>query len=223
MRPCYIPSRMEREIVELILRFFVLTVSLTLHEFSHAWTAFRLGDDTAARMGRLTLNPLAHLDPVGSLLILTGMPLGWAKPVPINPSRMRDPRRDGSLVALAGPVSNLILGVLFCAVYSVLSYRFIGTGWFLLISFFIHVNFSLAIFNLIPLYPLDGSKVLPLFLSRDAADRYERTLEKLGFWPLLLIFLLDMSGGHGPLHWWFQLWNPLLRPIFRLFGVPSFW
>src|ERR1700693_380637 len=107
---------MDRELVELLVRFFVLTVSMTIHEFPHAYAAYRFGDDTAARAGRLTLNPLAHLDPVGSLLILTGMPLGWAKPVPVDFLRLRDPRRGGALVALAGPASNFLLGIIFSAV-----------------------------------------------------------------------------------------------------------
>jgi len=214
---------MDREIVELLVRFFVLTVSLTIHEFSHAYSAYHFGDDTAARAGRLSLNPLVHLDPVGSLLILTGMPLGWAKPVPVDYFQLRNPKRDGSLVALAGPLSNFVLGTCFCAVFFFMSYRAFGTGWFQLLILFIHINFSLAVFNLIPLYPLDGSKVLPLFLPKHMADRYEETIARFGMWPLLLLFLVEMPGIRGPIHWWFEIWNPLLSPIFRVFGVPSFW
>lgn len=214
---------MERDTVELVVRFFVLIVSLSVHEFSHAWSAFKLGDDTAARMGRMTLNPLSHLDPIGSLLILTGMPLGWAKPVPVDFGRLRDPRRDGSLVAFAGPASNLILGTLCCAIFMILNYRAAGSGWFLLLTYFIQINFSLAIFNLLPLHPLDGAKVLPLFLSRKAGDKYEAFMARLGFWPLLLLFLPAMLGFRGPLNLWFDLWRPILRPVLQLFGVPSFW
>ena len=203
------------------MRFFVLTVSLSIHEFSHAWAAFRLGDDTAARMGRMTINPLVHLDIVGSMMILFGMPLGWAKPVPVDIMRLRDPRRDGSLVALAGPVSNIILGVLFCAAFSFLGFR--GFGWYRLLTFFIQVNFGLAIFNLIPLYPLDGSKVLPLFLSRRAADRYDEMITKWGIWPLGILFLPAILGFKGPLNLWFALWGPVLRPLLNLFGVPALW
>jgi Zn-dependent protease len=214
---------MDREIIELLVRFFVLTVSLTIHEFSHAWSAYRLGDDTAARMGRLSLNPLVHLDPVGSLMIVTGMPLGWAKPVPVDYFRLRDPRRDGALVAFAGPASNLVLGTFFCAIFFAISYQTVGTAWFQLLLVFIHINFALAIFNLLPLYPLDGSKVLPLFLSRRAADRYEQIIERFGFWPLMLLFLFEFTGARGPLRLWFDLWGPVIRPIFRVFGVPAFW
>ncbi len=214
---------MDQGTADLIVRFFVLTVSLTIHEFSHAWAAYRLGDDTAARMGRMSLNPLVHLDPIGSLLILTGMPLGWAKPVPVDMMRLRDPRRGGSLVALAGPASNFLLGIFFSAVFLVFSYQNVGMGTFKLLSFFIQINFALAIFNLLPLYPLDGSKVLPLFLSRSAGDRYEAFMAKLGFWPLLILFLPVMLGFSSPLNLWFSLWNPILRPILHVFGVPSFW
>ncbi len=212
---------MQQDTVDIIVRFFVLTVSLSIHEFSHAWAAFRLGDDTAARMGRMTINPLVHLDIVGSMMILFGMPLGWAKPVPVDIMRLRDPRRDGSLVALAGPVSNIILGVLFCAAFSFLGFR--GFGWYRLLTFFIQVNFGLAIFNLIPLYPLDGSKVLPLFLSRRAADRYDEMITKWGIWPLGILFLPAILGFKGPLNLWFALWGPVLRPLLNLFGVPALW
>jgi Zn-dependent protease len=214
---------MEQGTLDIIVRFFVLTVSLTIHEFSHAWAAYRLGDDTAARAGRMSLNPLVHLDPIGSLLILTGMPLGWAKPVPVDVFRLRDPRRGGSLVALAGPASNFLLAILFCAVFLVLSYQDISPGTFRLLTFFIQINFALAIFNLLPLYPLDGSKVLPLFLPREMGDRYEAFMGRLGFWPLLILFLPAVLGFSGPLNFWFSLWNPILRPILRLFGVPDFW
>lgn len=212
---------MQQDTVDIIVRFFVLTVSLSIHEFSHAWAAYRLGDDTAARMGRMTINPLVHLDIMGSLMILFGMPLGWAKPVPVDVGRLRDPRRDGSLVALAGPVSNIILGILFCVAFSFLGFR--GFGWYRLLTFFIQVNFGLAIFNLLPLYPLDGSKVLPLFLSRKAADRYDEMISKWGIWPLGILFLPAILGFKGPLNLWFALWSPVLRPLLNLFGVPEFW
>lgn len=214
---------MEQSTVELIVRFFVLIVSLSIHEFSHAWSAFRLGDDTAARMGRMTLNPISHLDPIGSLMILTGMPIGWAKPVPVDFARLRDPRRGGALVALAGPVSNLLLGTLCAAVFGILSSHEVGSGWFLLLSYFIQINFGLAIFNLLPLYPLDGSKVVPLFLSQKNADKYEEFMARLRFWPLLVLFVPALLGFRGPLNVWFDLWRPILRPILSLFGVPMLW
>lgn len=215
---------MDREIVDLIVRFFVLTVSLSVHEFAHAWSAYRLGDDTAARMGRLTLNPLSHMDPVGSLMILAGMPLGWAKPVPVDASRLRNPMRHGSWVAFAGPLSNIVLGFACAGIFWVASFQAVGTGWFMLLLYFIQINFALAVFNLLPLPPLDGSRVVPLFLPRRAAERYEAIIGRLGYWPLLALFLLELAlGFRGPLHWWFRLWSPLFRPTLNYLGIPSFW
>jgi Zn-dependent protease len=215
---------MDPDITDLIVRFFVLIVSLSVHEFAHAWSAYRLGDDTAARMGRMTLNPISHMDPIGSLMILAGMPLGWAKPVPVNPDRLRNPLRHGSLVALAGPLSNVALGFVFAAIYWVASFQAVGTGWFLLLLYFIHINFALAIFNLLPLPPLDGARVVPLLLPRNAAQRYEQIIAKVGFWPLIVLFLLELPPGfRGPLHLWFQMWSPLFQPVLSYLGIPAFW
>ena len=192
---------MERDTIEIIVRFFVLTVSLTIHEFAHAWSAFRLGDDTAASMGRMTLNPLAHLDPVGSLLILTGMPLGWAKPVPVNYARLHDPRRSGSLVAFAGPASNLLLGIICAAVFKVMSYQAVGTGWFQLLIYFIQINFGLAVFNLLPLPPLDGAAVLGAVVP----EPYAKSVRQFSGNP--------MASTLGLLVAW-QLFPQLTGPIF---------
>lgn len=215
---------MDRDIVDLIVRFFVLTVSLSVHEFAHAWSAFRLGDDTAARRGRMTLNPLSHMDVVGSLMILAGMPFGWAKPVPVDVGRLRNPMRHGSWVAFAGPLSNIFLGFLCAGIFWVASYQAVGTGWFLLLVYFIHINFALAVFNLLPLPPLDGARVVPLLLPRATAERYEEVVNRMGFWPLIVLFLLEIPlGSHGPLHLWFNLWSPLFRPTLNYLGVPGFW
>jgi Zn-dependent protease len=215
---------MDREIVDLLVRFFVLTVSLSVHEFAHAWAAFRFGDDTAARMGRMTLNPVSHMDPIGSLMILAGMPLGWAKPVPVDPDRLRNPLRHGSWVALAGPASNVLLGLLFAALFWALSFQAVGTGWFLLLLYFIHINFALAVFNLLPLPPLDGARVVPLLLPKKTAERYEEIIARVGFWPLIVLFLLELPPQFkGPLHLWFELWSPLFQPVLSYLGVPAFW
>ncbi len=215
---------MDREIVDLIVRFFVLIVSLSVHEFAHAWSAFRLGDDTAARRGRMTLNPISHMDPIGSLMILAGMPLGWAKPVPVDTSRLRNPMRHGSWVAFAGPLSNILLGFFCAGIFWVASFQAVGTGWFLLLLYFIHINFALAIFNLLPLPPLDGARVVSLVLPRKAAERYEEILNKVGFWPLIVLFLLELPPQFkGPLHLWFELWSPLFQPTLNYLGIPAFW
>lgn len=214
---------MDSTLTELLLRFFVLTLSLSVHEAAHAWAAYRFGDDTAARMGRMTLNPLVHLDPVGSLMILTGMPLGWAKPVPVDPRRVRSPRVGLPLIAFAGPLSNLIMGFLAAFAYGILIRHGISRGWNLFLTFFIFMNFGLAIFNLLPLAPLDGSKVVSLFLPPNLAMRYDAFLDRVGFWPLLLLFVLELLPGPGPLSLWFGFWMPMLNPILGLFGIPRLW
>lgn len=209
------------DFADLLLRFFVLAVSLSIHEASHAWAAFRLGDDTAEKMGRLSLNPLVHLDPLGSLMILSGMPLGWAKPVPVNPLNLRNPRKDMPLVSFAGPFSNFILGVAACMVYAWVGESVIATGWFRMLHYFIQINFALAIFNLLPVFPLDGSKIISAFMSDAVAYRYEEKMVQFGIFPLILLMALEfLPGGLGPLGLWFRFWQPLISPIFALFSVP---
>ena len=146
-----------------------LILSLSVHEFAHAWAAWRLGDDTASRAGRLTLNPIAHIDPIGTLLLpLLGIPFGWAKPVPIDPSRFRRDIRMGTgamITAAAGPLSNVLLAVI-CTVGYGLSLRYApelampGSGVRELLLMMIQLNVALAIFNMIPVPPLDGSRVV---------------------------------------------------------------
>jgi Zn-dependent protease len=205
----------------LLLRFFVLTVSLTFHEAAHAWAAFRLGDDTAKRMGRLSLNPLVHMDPLGSLMIFGRMPIGWAKPVPVDARNLRNPRTGMQLVAFAGPLSNLILALAFCVLYMFLGSSVAGSGWYLLLTGFISVNFSLAIFNLLPLAPLDGSKIITVFMSDKLADAFEEKLAMLGVFPLVAIVAFEAFGsGHGLISFWFRIWRPLIHPILSLLRVP---
>ncbi len=151
-----------------VLNLIVLLLSLTFHEFFHAWSAWRLGDDTAARMGRLTLNPLPHIDLFGTILLpLMNAPIGWAKPVPVNPSRFNRNVRMGTgdiIVSAAGPLSNLLLGLVAAILLGLLA-RFApdlvarGTAGFALLQRFMIVNAGLAIFNLLPIPPLDGGHV----------------------------------------------------------------
>ena len=152
----------------LIILLPILIFSLCFHEFSHGYIAYRLGDHTAARNGRLTLNPLAHLDPIGSLMILF-VGFGWAKPVPVNPVNFSNPRVDMMKVAFAGPASNLIL-----AFTGGLIMRFINIAGILqselfiqILYFFIFINISLAIFNMIPVAPLDGSQIFGNMISKN--------------------------------------------------------
>ena len=140
--------------------------ALSFHEFAHAWMASKCGDNTAARMGRLTLNPMAHLDVMGSMMILF-VGFGWAKPVPVDGRNLGNPRVDMMKVAAAGPLSNLLLAMLAGMVFRLLN----GTGLlsesiYLLILYFTQINIALAVFNLIPVAPLDGSQIFSAYLMR---------------------------------------------------------
>jgi Zn-dependent protease len=207
----------------LLLRFFVLTVSLTFHEAAHAWVAWRLGDDTAKRLGRLSLNPLVHMDPLGSLMILGRMPIGWAKPVPIDPRNIRNPRSGLPLVAFAGPLSNLILALAGCILHFLLGPYIYGSGWYSMLYLFILVNFSLAIFNLLPVMPLDGSKIITAFMSDRVADRYDEVMARMGIFPLVVVVGIEaLHDGPGLISLWFRFWKPLIHPILALFNVPFY-
>ena len=151
----------------LILLIPTLMFALSFHEFAHAWMASKCGDNTAARKGRLTLNPMAHLDIMGSMMILF-VGFGWAKPVPVDSRNLKDPRKDMMKVAAAGPISNLLLAMLAGMVWRLLG----GTGLLsnsifpVLIFYFTQINIALAVFNLIPVAPLDGSQIFSGYLMK---------------------------------------------------------
>ncbi len=158
-----------------ILRIPVILLAITIHEFAHGYVARRYGDDTAERAGRLTFNPFSHLDIFGALMMFFG-PFGWAKPVPVNPSNLRDPKKDIALVSAAGPLSNIAL-----ALFSGLFFRFALDGGQAsyaggyISEFFSHMvilNLGLSFFNLLPIPPLDGSKILISFLPAGAMGKY---------------------------------------------------
>ena len=191
-----------------VLNLIVLLLSLTFHEFFHAWTAWRLGDDTAARMGRLTLNPVPHIDLLGTIILpLMNAPIGWAKPVPVNPSRFNRSVKMSTgdiLVSSAGPLSNLLLGLIAAILLGGFA-RFApdlverGTAGFALLTRFIVVNASLAIFNLLPIPPLDGGHVaenLMPYRWRAGWEQFAR------FSPFLLIAVVLFGGRYltGPIY-----------------------
>jgi Zn-dependent protease len=179
-----------------VLYLPVLLLSLTVHEFAHAWAARRLGDDTAERMGRLTLNPLAHADPLGTFLLPLIAPFGWAKPVPVDPSRFRrgvDMGRGMMVTSLAGPAANMVLAVLSTIALGLLfrlapdlSARVGGLAAFLQIA--IQMNVVLAVFNLIPIPPLDGSRIVDAFLPARLRPQWEAFSRFSPFLLLALVF-----------------------------------
>ncbi len=187
---------------EILARLIILLIALPVHEWAHAWSAWELGDDTAAMRGRLSLNPLAHLDIYGSvLLLLTGF--GWAKPVPVNPYRMRRvaPRTGMAITAFAGPASNFLIGML-CAVpfrIGVLGIVDVAVGNALasLLWTLAGISIGLGLFNLIPIYPLDGEKVLAGLLPPQWGYRLEMIRP---YAPFILIALL-VTGIVGTLIW----------------------
>lgn len=178
----------------LLLTIPVMLISLTLHEVAHGYAAYKCGDGTAKAFGRLNLNPLAHLDPVGTLLLLF-IGFGWAKPVPVNPRNFRKPRRDMFIVSIAGIVVNLLLGLLgVLLLYGCYKLDFLSANISrVTLTFFYYfavLNIGLAIFNLIPLPPLDGSKVLSTILPPIVSARYLR-LEYYARYIFLGLILLS--------------------------------
>lgn len=146
------------------LEFLVaLLVAITIHEFAHAWVAYLYGDSTAKSQGRLTLNPLAHLDLLGTIFLLIAG-FGWGKPVMVNPNNFKNPKLDNLTVSLAGPISNLVLATFIGLIYRFFNFPVIIDQFLILIIFY---NLVLMIFNLIPIPPLDGSKILSLFLKEE--------------------------------------------------------
>ena len=174
----------------IIARVLVLIIAFTVHELAHALTADYLGDPTPRRMGRITLNPLKHLDPIGTILLIVAG-FGWAKPVMVNPMNMRgNPRTSMAIVAAAGPLSNLVMAVMAAVFFRVGLVSFTQpSGAFsasFLLSEFIWINLVLAFFNLIPIPPLDGSKILFAILPAELVYRL-RPLEQLGFLILMAV------------------------------------
>jgi len=191
-------------VAQIVIAFIVLLFSLTVHESAHAWTADRLGDPTARLLGRVSLNPIVHADPIGTVLfpllaLVSGVPLiGWAKPVPVNVRRLRHQRRDYVLVAAAGPASNLVLAVVAALLLSALPVSPVILGepnvsapLASLLSLGVQLNLLLAVFNMLPIPPLDGGNVLSGLLPVNLATAFDR-IRPYGF---LLLYALMFTNG----------------------------
>jgi Zn-dependent protease len=206
-------------LIKVMVLAVMLLVAFPIHEFAHAMAAFQLGDGTARLMGRLTLDPRAHFDPTGGLLLaitvlFTGFGFGWAKPTPYNPFNLRGGQWGEAIVAVAGPISNLVL-----AVAGAIPLRYIdATGMNVpllaeFLDFFVIINLVLMVFNLIPIPPLDGSKLLFAFLEPRTAAQIRPTLEQYGFVLLFAAMLLPIFGGNTLIG---VVFDELLSPLFSL-------
>jgi Zn-dependent protease len=196
----------------------LLLVAFPIHEFAHALAAYRLGDSTARLFGRLTLNPLAHFDPAGGLMLaisvlLVGFGFGWAKPTPVNPRNLEGGRWGEAIVAAAGPISNLVL-----AIIASIPLRFIYAAGMdvglleIVLQLFIVINLVLMLFNLIPIPPLDGSAVLFAFLSPQAAWRLRPILAQYGIF-ILIFLIFPVFGGASLLT---QVFGAIINPLYGL-------
>jgi Zn-dependent protease len=219
-----------------LFSFLLIIPALTLHEWAHAWMANRLGDPTARMLGRISINPIRHIDPIGTVLVPIALlvlssgafTFGWAKPVPFNPRYLKDPKRDTALIGIAGPAMNVILAVGTAIVLLVMmlavpnlivefSTQQAGlitglTAFGVVLARFCYINLVLCFFNLLPIPPFDGSRIVQKFLRGNARHWYGQ-LERYGMFIVFgLIFLVPMLTGFNPIGLYFSV---TVQPIFE--------
>lgn len=202
-----------QQLANWIFRAVAVLLALTVHEASHAWVALKLGDPTAKQAGRISLNPLVHLDPIGTvMLFLFGF--GWAKPVEFNPHNLRYPVRDGAIIALGGPASNIACGMVFGLILRVMpaggGSSSLLTNGLTLLRLIVVISFLLGVFNLVPIPPLDGSHILHALLPAEWRGGFE-VFRRYGFLALLAVIFLFPT----------VLWTVILPPVMVLYSVAT--
>lgn len=212
------------EILIPILGIVGFALSIMIHEISHGLMAERLGDPTARLMGRITFNPIPHIDLLGSIILPFSLfvlhsPIlfGWAKPVTIDPYNLRNPKRDLALIALAGPLSNIVIAIILSISLRILLTLSSGTGMFAVFYYLIAINITIAFFNLLPVKILDGGSILSGFLPHKGGAAFDSFMNRLGYLPVLFL-ILPIFGGYS-------LASIIISPIINFFLsilIPSF-
>lgn len=202
------------------LSIIILIFSVIVHEVMHGYVALMFGDTTAQRAGRLTLNPIPHIDPIGTILLpgllillRSGFLIGWAKPVPINPLNFSDLKRGEIFVSLAGVGANFVLALVFAVLYHIIFAFSPNILALQILKFGVQINLVLGVFNLLPVPPLDGSKVLTAFLPYEIARNFERISFQYGFMIILLLLYFNIIG---------IIFDITIPPLMGLLGIRTF-
>ncbi|KMQ52142.1 membrane metalloprotease [Chitinispirillum alkaliphilum] len=202
------------EFEKILYRLPAILIALTIHELAHGWVAYKLGDSTAKDSGRLTLNPLSHLDPLGTIMLIFS-PFGWAKPVPVNGYNLKNPKRDLLYISAAGPVSNIILAVTFGVILHLISSNAPQLLNYPIISISLHlgvmINLGLAFFNLLPMPPLDGSKIMMGILPNRYLPGYINISKHV---PAVFITLIVAEWAIPGINIFSRIINPLFIPFY---------